>query len=85
MRVVCVFRDNEDYTRMVTDWLEDFYRRTGREIEVIDPDKDSDFCELHEVVEYPTLLALDNYGTARMVWRGKTLPLIDDVNYYALQ
>lgn len=85
MRVVCVYRDNEDYSRTVSDWLEDFYRRTGREIEVIDPDRESDFCLVHDIVEYPSILALDSNGSVKMMWRGKKMPLIDDVNYYALQ
>ena len=85
MRVVCVFRDNQDYTRTVTDWLEDFYRRTGREIEVIDPDKDDQFCRVHEIMVFPSIVAIDSYGTTKMMWSGKEMPLIDDVNYYALQ
>lgn len=85
MRVVCIFRDNQDYTRTVTDWLEDFYRRTGREIEQMDPDVDDAFCRLHEIMVFPTIAAIDNYGTVRMMWQGKEMPLIDDVNYYALQ
>lgn len=85
MRVVCIFRDNEDYTRTVTDWLEDFYRRTGREIEKMDPDVDDSFCRVHEIMVFPTIAAIDNYGSVKMMWQGKEMPLIDDVNYYALQ
>ena len=39
MRVVCVYRDRQDYTRSVDEWLENFRRQTGREIETMDPDK----------------------------------------------
>ena len=85
MRVVCIFHDNEDYTRTVTDWLEDFYRRTGREIEQMDPDVEDNFCRVHEIMVFPTIAAIDNYGSVKMLWQGKEMPLIDDVNYYALQ
>ena len=44
MRVVCIYRDNQDYTRSVDEWLENIRRQTGREIETLDPDENSDFC-----------------------------------------
>jgi hypothetical protein len=69
---------------MVFEWLENFRRQTGREIEVIDPDEDEIFCETYDVVEYPTILALDNNGSVVNSWRGKTMPLIDEVLYYAI-
>lgn len=84
MRVVCVYRDNQDYSRTVFEWLENFRRQTGREIEVMDPDKNVVFCETYDVVEYPMILALDNNGSVISSWKGKELPLIDEVLYYAL-
>ncbi|MBR3172620.1 hypothetical protein IKF21_01745 [Candidatus Saccharibacteria bacterium] len=84
MRVVCVFRDNQDYSRSVNEWLENFYRQTGREIETIDPDLEPGFCEAYDVVEYPTILALGERGDVRALWRGKDLPLINEVLYYML-
>ena len=58
MRVVCLFRDNQDYSRSVNEWLENFRRQTGREIEIMNPDTNTSFCETYDVVEYPTILAL---------------------------
>ena len=85
MRLICVFRDNEDYTRSVTDWLENFYRQTGREIETMNPDENPTFCETYDLVEYPTFIALGNDGSVRAIWSGKNLPLINDVLFYAIQ
>ena len=82
MRVICVFRDNQDYTRTVTDWLENFRRQTGREIETMDPDKNIHFCEVYDIVEYPSIIALDNNGSVRAFWRGREMPLINEVLYY---
>ena len=82
MRVVCVYRDNEDYTRTVDEWLENFYRQTGHEIEKLNPDEDPNFCEAHDIVEYPTIVALDNNGAILNIWAGRMLPLIDEVLYY---
>ena len=84
MRVICIYRDNQDYSRMVTDWLENFRRQTGREIEVMDPDQNTSFCETYDIVEYPTIIALGSRGDIRAVCRGRDLPLIDEVNYYML-
>ena len=84
MRVVCVFRDNQDYTRTVTDWLENFRRQTGKEIETMDPDENTDFCETYDIVEYPTLLALGDRGEVMAMWRGREMPLINDVLYYTI-
>ena len=82
MRVVCIFRDNQDYSRSVNEWLENFHRQTGREIEVMDPDNNTGFCEAYDVVEYPTILALGERGEVQASWRGKILPLINEVLYY---
>lgn len=84
MRVVCVFRDNEDYTRSVTDWLEDFYRQTGKKIETMNPDENTSFCTAYDIVEYPTIIALGNSGEVLAMWRGRNLPLINEVLYYTI-
>lgn len=84
MRVICIYRDNQDYSRIVSEWLADFHRRTGREIEVMDPDTNIGFCEAYDIVEYPTILALGEAGDVKASWRGRDLPLIDEVNYYML-
>ena len=84
MRVICIYRDNQDYSRSVEEFLENFRRQTGREIETMNPDENTNFCETYDIVEYPTLIALDNRGEVRAVWRGKNLPLINEVLYYML-
>ena len=82
MRVVCVFREGRDYSRTVTDWLEDLRRRTGHEVEVIDPDDSPEFCEAYEIMEHPTIMALGPSGEAVATWKGLPLPLFDEVTYY---
>ena len=84
MRVVCIFRDNEDYTRSVTDWLENFRRQTGKTIETMNPDENTSFCETYDIVEYPTIIALGNNGEVLAMWRGRNLPLINEVLYYTI-
>ena len=84
MRTVCIYRDGQDYSRSVDEWLDNFYRQTGREIEVMNPDENVGFCESYDVVEYPTILALGDRGDVRASWHGKTLPLVNEVLYYML-
>ena len=84
MRIVCIYKDKQDYTRSVDEWLENFRRQTGREIETMDPDKNPGFCEAYDIVEYPTILALGEQGDIRSIWRGQTLPLINEVLYYMI-
>ncbi len=84
MRVVCVFRDNQDYSRATSEWLENFRRQTGHEIEAMDPDESPSFCETYDIVEHPTILALDDTGAVRNMWRGRDLPLINEVLYYMI-
>lgn len=85
MRVVCVWRDQSDYGRSVEEWITEFERRTGKEIETIDPDstEGESFCRAYDVVEYPTILALGDDGAVLAAWQGKMLPLFDEVAYWA--
>ncbi len=85
MRVICVYRDNEAYTRTVTDWMENLRRQTGYEIESMNPDENTHFCETYGIVEYPTIIALDNQGSILNMWRGRNLPLIDEVLFYIIK
>lgn len=84
MRIVCIYREGQDYSRAVAEWLEAFRRQTGRELETLDPDTNTGFCEAYDVVEYPTILALGESGEVRASWRGHSLPLINEVLYYML-
>ena len=50
----------------------------------MDPDKNPGFCEAYDIVEYPTIIAIDHDGSIRAVWRGRNLPLLDDVTFYMI-
>lgn len=84
MRVVCIYREGQDYSRSVSEWLENFRRQTGREIEVMNPDNNTGFCEAYDIVEYPTIMALGERGEVRASWRGRNLPLINEVLFYMI-
>ena len=84
MRIICIYRENEDYTRSTEEWLENFYRQTGREIETMNPDENANFCEAYDIVEYPTLIVIGSSGDVRSMWRGTTFPLFNEVLSYLL-
>ena len=85
MRVVVITKDNAEYSRMVTTFINDFARQTGRSLEVLDPDtlEGESFCRAYDIVEYPTIIALSDDGHMQNIWRGTTLPTINEVSYYA--
>ena len=84
MRTICIYRDNQDYTRSVTDWLREFYHRTGKHIETMNPDENPNFCQTYDIVEYPTIIVIGQSGEVIALWRGSNLPLINEVSYYTI-
>ena len=84
MRVAIIYKVESDHAREVLDYLRDVKRQTGNEIEEIDPDTrdGSGFCRTYDIVEYPTMVALDDGGILQHMWRGRPLPTISEVSYY---
>ena len=82
MRVVMVVRDNTEYTREATDWMEDFKRETGIEGEWEDPETihGEMFARHHDIVQYPTLCVLRDDSKVLAKWAGK-LPQFEEVSY----
>lgn len=84
MRTVVVYKEETDYARQVIDFLHDFQRQTGRELESINPESSAGigFCETYDIMEYPTVVALSDDGKLQNEWRGLPLPTISEVSYY---
>jgi len=87
MRVVAVTKDNTDYARAVSIFLDDFARQTGRTLETLDPETPdgATFCRTYDIVEYPSIVALSDDGQVQNIWRGTMLPTISEVSYYVSQ
>lgn len=85
MRIVVVYKDASDHGREVREYVDDFKRQTGLKIEVMDPDsgRNEFFLQAYDIVEYPTTLAIADDGRLLQMWRGRPLPLFDEVTYYA--
>lgn len=84
MRVACVYKEDTDYAREVSEWFSDFKYQTGKEVEAVDPEsiEGEIFCRARDIVEYPTVVALADDGQVLKEWRGTPLPQIDEVAYY---
>jgi len=84
MRVVVVYKQQTDYTRSVDEYLVEFKRRTGHDIEVIDPETipGISFCEAYGIMEYPTVIAISDAGQMQNLWRGLPLPTMSEVSFY---
>jgi hypothetical protein len=50
----------------------------------MNPDENTDFCTTYDIVEYPTIITLGNSGEVIAIWRGRNLPLINEVSYYTM-
>ena len=87
MRVVVVSREGMDYSRAVGEWLREFERRTGKELDVFDPDtrEGEGFARTYDIVEYPTIVAVGDDGKVAAMWRGTMLPTIDEVSFYTIE
>jgi len=84
MKASIIYKDNSEHAREVIDYLRDFKRQTGHDLGTMDPEtKDgADFCRTHDIVEYPSIVALSDDGQLQNMWRGTPLPTINEVSYY---
>lgn len=84
MRTFVVYKVESDHARAVMDYLRDFKRQTGKDLEEINPDTrdGAALCRTYDIVEYPTVVSLDDNGVLQNTWRGQPLPTISEVSYY---
>ena len=85
MKIYVVYKEDSDHARPVIDFLRDFKRQTGHDLETVDPDtgEGAMLCETYDIVEYPTIFAISDDGALQNQWRGVPLPTISEVSYYA--
>lgn len=83
-RVVVIYRDNSEHARPVEEFLREFERRSGIKLETMSPDtrEGASFAGVYDIMQYPTIVALDDDGKLLSMWPGVPLPLINEVRYY---
>lgn len=84
MKVVVVYKEQTDYARQVTDFMADFKRQTGHDLEVMNPESPAgiDFTQTYDIMELPMLIAMSDDGVMQNTWVGLPLPTISEVSYY---
>lgn len=85
MKTIVIYKEQSDHARSVITFMHDFQRQTGRELESMDPETraGSMFCETYDIMQYPTIVSLDENGVVQNIWPGLPLPTISEVSYYA--
>jgi hypothetical protein len=85
MKALVVYRDNSEHARPVIEFMRDFEHQTGHALETVDPDTRDGifFCQTHDIMQYPTIVAVDDQGKLLQKWSGLPLPRIMEVSYYA--
>lgn len=84
MRVVVVWKDHTDYAREVTDWMAEFEKVTGKKVESVDPEtiEGEMFVRARGMMQYPSVVALNDEGSVLKEWKGTPLPQFEEVQYY---
>lgn len=85
MRTIIIYKDDSEHARAVIDFQREFKHQTGREVETLDPDtpEGASFCRTYDIMQYPTMIALDNDSKMLQMWQGLPLPTISEISYYA--
>ena len=84
MRVVVVYKEHTDYARQVIDYMADFKRQTGHDLEFLDPESPAgvDFTQMYDIMQLPMIIAVSDEGVMQNMWQGLPLPTISEVSYY---
>lgn len=84
MRVVVIYKQGTDYTRQVDDYIFDFKRQTGHDLETLDPESHEgiSLTGAYDILEFPSILAISDDGQVQSLWKGLPLPTLSEVSYY---
>ncbi len=83
-----LYRPNSEHARVVEDFARDFsHRFRGSRLDMVDLNTrdGSSTASLYDVMQYPAILALTDDGQLVKEWEGQSLPLMNEVAYYAHQ
>ena len=81
MRIVVVFKEQSEYGREAIEWIDEFEKRTSKEVEQMDPEtvEGEGFCQARDIVRYPAVVVCGEDGRVVEQWMGSPMPVIDDV------
>lgn len=84
MKVIALYRPHSEHERKIEDYIRDFKRHSGKDIELISLDTRDGASKARtwDVVRYPALVAIDDAGHVKKVWQDEMLPLLNEVSWY---
>lgn len=79
-----LYRPNSEFARIVEQYVTDFKRFRGKDIELVDINtrEGAATASLYEVMEHPSLMVLRDDGQVLQEWQGAQLPLMNEVSGY---
>lgn len=85
MKVVVLYRPNSEHARTVEEFVHDMERGSPAKVDLVNVDTrdGSATASLYDVMQYPAILALQDNGQLLKEWEGTSLPLMNEVSYYA--
>lgn len=85
MKVLVLYRPMSEHATATEEFLRNLERQHGLEVETIDIDSrdGQEKAKLYDIVQYPAILVVDDFGSVLNIWQGDQLPMIDDVTGYA--
>ncbi len=83
-----LYRPSSEHSRVVEDFARDFtreHREANLKLVDLNTRDGSSTASLYDVMQYPAILALTDDGQLVREWEGQSLPLMNEVAYYAHQ
>jgi hypothetical protein len=87
MKVVVLYRPNSEHYGRVMDYIRDYKRLhpdTNVEMLSLDTVEGDETARLYDVYSYPAVLAVSNDGHLQQLWQSEQLPLMREIDAYAL-
>lgn len=84
MKASILYRPNSEFARMVEEYVTDFKRSKGKDIELIDLNTrdGASTAALYGIVRYPSVLVTRDDGQVIKDWQGEQLPLMSELAVY---
>ncbi|MDB5160999.1 MAG: hypothetical protein JWO96_379 [Candidatus Saccharibacteria bacterium] len=87
MRVVFLYRPKTEAEGKVLDYVREYKMRhpnVAPELISLDTREGDDMARLYGVYSYPAILAISRDGSLQQMWQEQQLPLMQDLDAYAL-
>jgi hypothetical protein len=85
MKVLILYRPNTEHAGQAMDYARDYKQLKNKEIKLISLDtvEGDDMAKLYDITQYPAVVAIKDDGQLAKMWQGSTLPLMNELDYYA--